>query len=190
MAVHNIADPALPLPQQIVVDTSLLLALRPTDDNPYVSVARSFVRRMQAHIAAYEMIAWLPLPVLQECWHIILANGLRRTWEGMPASSRAPNWLKAYKDQPDLLRPLLPDLSRFSDLLSAIPLTPVRLEDLALHGGTESLGKRLFDLITAYHLLPQDALILAQAERLGVNHVATLDREWRRATSFEVYTVA
>jgi len=37
-------------------------------------------------------------------------------------------------------------------------------------------------------LLPQDALILAEAERLGVLAVATLDRDWRRAAAFDVYT--
>jgi len=47
---------------------------------------------------------------------------------------------------------------------------------------------RLPHFITTYHLLPQDALILAQAERLGVYAVATLDRDWRRASAFDVYT--
>jgi predicted nucleic acid-binding protein len=42
--------------------------------------------------------------------------------------------------------------------------------------------------ITTYHLFPQDALILAHAERLGVYAVATLDRDWRRASAFDVYT--
>jgi len=37
-------------------------------------------------------------------------------------------------------------------------------------------------------LLPQDALILAEAERLGVLAVATLDQDWRRAAAFDVYT--
>ena len=37
-------------------------------------------------------------------------------------------------------------------------------------------------------LLPQDALILAEAERLGVYAVATLDRDWQRANAFDVYT--
>jgi predicted nucleic acid-binding protein len=38
------------------------------------------------------------------------------------------------------------------------------------------------------YLLPQDALILAEAERLGITAVATLDRDWRRVTEFDVYT--
>ena len=38
-------------------------------------------------------------------------------------------------------------------------------------------------------LLPQDVLILAEAERLGVYTVATLDRDWQRASAFDVYTL-
>jgi predicted nucleic acid-binding protein len=42
--------------------------------------------------------------------------------------------------------------------------------------------------ITTYHLLSQDALILAEAERLGVMAVATLDQDWRRVVQFDIYT--
>lgn len=31
-------------------------------------------------------------------------------------------------------------------------------------------------------------MILAEAERLGVKAVATLDSDWRRVTEFDVYT--
>ncbi len=188
MALYDIGDPAVPLPRQLVVDTSLLLALRPTDDNPHATAARAFIRRMGKQIAEYEMVAWLPLPVLQECYHVILANGLRRAWRAMDRAIRPPNWLKAYKDQPDLLRACTPELTRFRELLAAIPLTPVTPEDLVTSTVVEPLEKRLHYFITAYHLLPQDALILAQAERLGVQAVATLDRDWRRASPFDVYT--
>jgi len=125
--------------------------------------------------------------VLQECYHVILANGLRRIWGAMDPVTRPPNWLKAYKDQPDLLRACIPETTRFRELLAAIPLTPVRPEDLVTSTVTDLLEKRMRHFITAYYLLPQDALILAQAERLGVRAVATLDRDWRRANVFDVY---
>jgi predicted nucleic acid-binding protein len=188
MALYDLSDPAVPLPPQLVVDTSLLLSLRPGDDNPHAAAARTFIRRMGERIAAYELAAWLPVPVLQECYHVIMANGLRRTWETLDPTTRPPNWLKAYKDYPDLLKPCLPELSRFRDLLAAIPLTPVRPEDLAASGLDELLEDRMHYFITAYHLLSQDALILAEAERLGVTAVATLDQDWRRVVQFDVYT--
>ena len=77
---------------------------------------------------------------------------------------------------------------RFRELLAAIPLTPVHLEDLAASAPEGTLEDRLFYFIATYHLLPQDALILAEAERLGVPAVATLDLDWWRVVAFDVYT--
>ncbi len=188
MSLYNLADPAVTLPAQLVVDTSLLLALRPGDDNPHAAAARAFVRRLGERIAAYELVAWLPLPMLQECSHVILANGLRRVWEQLDPATRPPNWLKMYKDQPDRLQDCLPDLTRFRDLLAAIPLTVVRPEDLAAAPAAEPLEERMAHFVQTCRLLPQDALILAEAERLGVRAVATLDQDWRRVTGFDVYT--
>ena len=188
MAVYDLSDPSVPLPPQIVMDTSLLLALRPADDNPRTSAARAFVRRMEERIADLALVAWLPLSVVQECYHVILANGLRKAWEAMDPVGRPPNWLSAYKKRPELLKRCLPELARFRELLAAIPLTPVHPEDLAASPAAEPLEARMRHFISRYHLLPQDALILAEAERLGVAAVATLDREWRRATAFDVYT--
>ena len=62
---------------------------------------------------------------------------------------------------------------------------PEDLEDRDVPG---TLPERLRHFVTIYHLLPQDAMILAEAERLGVKAVATLDSDWRRVTEFDVYT--
>lgn len=104
MALYDLADPAVTLPQQLVIDSSLLLALRPGDDNPSAVAAQAFVRRLRTHIAAFEVVAWVPLPVLQECYHIILTHHLRRAWESLDPTVRLPNWLAMYKHQPELLR--------------------------------------------------------------------------------------
>ena len=42
--------------------------------------------------------------------------------------------------------------------------------------------------ISFQRLLSQDTLILAEAERLGVAAVATLDNDWQRVTEFAIYT--
>ena len=44
-------------------------------------------------------------------------------------------------------------------------------------------------ILRAITYLPSDALILAEAERLGVRAVATLDSDWRRVTEFDIYTI-
>jgi predicted nucleic acid-binding protein len=188
MALYDLTDPHLVLPSQLVVDTSLLLALRPADDNPHTVAARAFIRRISQQIAACTMVAWLPLPVLQECYHVILTNGLRRIWKTMERAIRPPTWLKAYKDQPDLLQVCFPELTRFRELLAAIPLTPATVGDLRNPTVVGSLEERMHHFITACNLLPQDALILAHTERLGVLAVATLDQDWQRVSQFDVYT--
>ena len=188
MALYDLADPAVPLPTQMVVDTSFLLALRPGDDNPHAEAARRFVRRMGEQITSYNLVAWLPLPVLQECYHVILANGLRHTWQAMDGTTRPSNWLKMYKDRPELLKTCLPEIERFRQLLVAIPLTLVRPEDLVASTGVDPLEDRFHHFISAYHLLPHDALILSEAERLRVLAVVTLDQDWRRVATFEIYT--
>lgn len=106
----------------------------------------------------------------------------------MDPASRPPNWLKAYKDEPDLLQTYVPEVVRFREMLAAIPVTPVYPEDLAIPRGTKSLDERMRHFISTYNLLAQDALILAHAERIGVSAVATLDRDWQRVSAFDIYT--
>jgi predicted nucleic acid-binding protein len=188
MALYDLADPALTLPPQLVLDSSLLLALRPGDDNPNALTVQGFVRRLRQQIAAYQMVAWLPRPVLQECYHVILANSLRRAWAAIDPVARPPNWLVMYKREPKLLEVGFVALAEFEEILSTIPLTLAQPEDLVISVDAKPLEERLRYFITAYYLLPQDAMILSEAERLGVMAVATLDLDWRRATAFDIYT--
>jgi predicted nucleic acid-binding protein len=187
MALHDLADSTTPLPGQVVLDSSLLLALRKGDDNPNARAAHQFIRRLGQQIAQYQAVAWLLIPVLQECYHVILSRSLRRSWESMGPENRRPNWLAAYKRQPELIAAGFDNLTRFDDILAAIPLTPAQPNDLLVTLDSQSLEDRMRHFITAYYLLPQDALILAEAERLGVTAIATLDSDWRRVAEFDIY---
>ncbi len=188
MALYNLADPATSLPGQLVLDSSLLLALRKGDDNPKAQAAHDFIRRLGQRIADRRTVAWLLLPVLQECYHVVLSRSLRRSWESLPPAVRPANWLAAYKHRPELLAAGFADLTSFDEILASIPITPVQPGDLDASHVRQSLEERVRHFIIAYYLLPQDALILAEAERLGVAAVATLDSDWRRVTEFDIYT--
>ncbi len=188
MALYDLADPTLALPSQLVLDTSFLLALRPGDDNPYAAAAQAFARRLRPAIAALELAAWIALPVLQECYHIILTGSLRRTWETLNPTARPANWLALYKRQPEILEQGLADLRRFDALLATIPVTFAYQQAPAPGSKVSTPDERLRYFIARYHLLPQDAMILAEAERLGVRAIATLDSDWRRVTEFDIYT--
>jgi len=79
--------------------------------------------------------------------------------------------LAAYKRQPELIAAGFDNLTSFGDILAAIPLTPAQPNDLLVTPDTQSLEDRMRHFITAYYLLPHDALILAEAERLGVTAI-------------------
>jgi predicted nucleic acid-binding protein len=78
-------------------------------------------------------------------------------------------------------------MERLDALLATFPVTPARPQDQT-SDIVGALDERLRHFIVRYHLLPQDALILAEAERLGVGAVATLDSDWRRVAEFDIYT--
>jgi predicted nucleic acid-binding protein len=189
MPLYDLADPTVPLPGQLVADTSLLLALRTGDDNPHAAAAYRFIARLGQAIANRSLILWLPTAVRQECYHIILSHALRRTWAGLDPATRPANWLAAYKQQPALLASGFADLATFDEILASIPVTPASSLPPDMLRSEQSPDGLMLHFITTYHLLPQDALILAECSRLGVTSVATLDSDWRRVTEFDVYTV-
>lgn len=188
MTLYDLADSNLSLPAQLIADSSLLLALRPEDDNPNSQAAYRFIESVGREADRFNTVLWLPTPVIQECYHIILSRSLRRVCAHLPLESRPPNWLAAYKQQPHLLAEGFADLEAFDEILASIPVTPI---DPILGGGERgaySVVERMRYFIQTYYLFPQDALILAEAERIGVKAVATLDKDWRRVAEFDIYT--
>ena len=188
MALHDLANSETILPSQIVLDTSFLLALRPLDDNPHAAAAQSFARRLRPCVQALELAVWLVMPVLQECYHIILTGKLRRVWQAMEPQARPANWLALYKQMPETLQKGFVEMEQFDTLLATFPVTLARPDDLLREPTAPLLEERLRYFIGRYHLLPQDALILAEAEQMGITAVATLDKDWRRVTEFDIYT--
>jgi predicted nucleic acid-binding protein len=187
MTLVDLADP-WPTPAQLVIDSSLLLALRKGDDNPRAAAAHRFIGSLGQQVLARQAVAWLLPSVLQECYHVILSRAIRRAWEVLPSATRPANWLAAYKHQPELLATGFADLTDFDAILAAIPITPAQPRDLDTVHVSQTLTERMRYFITTYNLLPQDALILAEAERLGVSAIATLDSDWRRVAEFDIYT--
>lgn len=187
MALHDLANIKV-APNQVVLDSSLLLALRKGDDNPRAAIAHRFVGWLGQQVINRQAAAWLLPSVLQECYHVILSRAIRRAWEALPSATRPANWLVAYKHKPELLATGFADLTDFDVILAAIPMTPAQPGDLDTIHLSQTLVERMRYFITTYNLLPQDALILAEAERLGVSAVATLDSDWRRVTEFDIYT--
>ena len=149
MALYDLADPTTPVPGQLVLDSSLLLALRKGDDNPKAEAAHGFIQRLGQQIADRKTVAWLLIPVLQECYHVILSRSLRRSWAGIAPAVRPANWLAAYKHRPELLAAGFADLTSFDEILASIPITPVQPEDLDALQVTHPLEERVRHFIIA-----------------------------------------
>ena len=178
-ALMNLADPQVPLPDILVVDTSLLLVLRSGSRQRHQAAVQTFLRRVGNECLDGNMLCLAPTLVLEECYFKIIQGHIERI-------TRA--WHQHYKNNPQVIQQSVAAITRFHQRVLAIPITIVTPEDLALTQPSNTLEERMRHFVSTCNLLPKDAYILAVAERLGVDNVATLDSDWQRATQFTVYT--
>ena len=168
------------MPDCLVVDASLLLVLRSGSRHYHKTSAVSFLQRVASECLAGNMICLAPTLVLEECYFKIVQTSI--------AGLTSSYWHQHYKSNPQVIQQSIPAITAFYQMVQALPVTIVTSEDLALTQPGDTLEERMRHFISAYNLLPKDAYILAVAERLGVNDVATLDSDWQRATQFTVHT--
>lgn len=107
----------------------------------------------------------------------------------MDAAPPGVHWHQHYKNDPSCMIGVSPKLSHFYRLLMGFPFHITEPEDTAARGLWTPLSVRIGEIMRDYLLLSKDANIFAEAERLGVKTVATLDRDWQRASGFTVITV-
>ena len=182
----DIGDPALPLPEFLVLDASIVLELTPDPINPHPHhlLAVNFLHRLQ--LAAQEGRAKpiLPLLAFEECYFKLCKRVLTAYGQlaGVP-------WHVYYKTNPLSIRGIHPVLMQFYQTLLTFPVEITEPEDLAIHprGREPLLSSRIGDLLQQFSILPKDATIFSEAERLGIYTVATLDSDWSRADSFTVF---
>lgn len=183
---QDIYDTSLQLPSFLVFDASLILELSPDSykAHPHHSVAVSFLKRVKSAIRARKVIALLPIPALAECYHVLC----RRVIAPQARASGTANWLDYYKKNPTVISKALPSINMFYKLLQAIPVEIPEPEALALSQPSTALllADRVSDFMGRFSILAKDAMIIGEAERLGVFTLATLDGDWRRADGFTV----
>lgn len=182
MPTVNLADPHAPLPDYLVVDASLLLVLLSGSSHPHRAAATAFLHRVGNECLNGNMVCLAPTLVLEECYFKIIQWYIKKRLA-------SASWHQYYKKKPQVIQQCIARITAFHQLVAALPVAIVTPEDLALTQPTNTLEERMRHFISAYNLLPKDAYILAVAERLGVDDVATLDHDWKRAsTQFTVYT--
>lgn len=179
--LRDMGDVSLSLPDYLILDTSVvyLLITPPTDERE--ATALSFLKRISQEASNGNILLLVPVVVLEECYFKIIQQGYE--------SGGYKKWhTDGYKAHPELIASFIPALENLRQVLSALPAILIDPNDLL---SSESLPDPLETLmlrnIQRFNLLPADSSILAEAERLGVNHLATLDKDWDRAEGFVVY---
>ena len=185
----NIDDPNIQFPEFIVLDASIVLELRPRPSrHKYHNSAVNFFRRLQPLAINGQVMPLLPLLALEECYfkicQAIILNFIAN-------NKIQDKWHKYYKQNPQIIQNSIQDLQTFYNILRTFPIVIVEPEDLAVLpiGTKPRLADKMKDFINEYLILPKDATILGNAERLGIDTVVTLDSDWIRADGFTVITV-
>jgi hypothetical protein len=130
----------------------------------------------------------LPLLAFEECLFKICVLQIKTHIQNIGLNI---DWKRYYKQNPQVLLHTQRTIDNFCQILHAFPIIVTEPEDLAIYPiDTEArLADRMKDLIYKFLVLPKDATILGEAERLGIDTVVTLDNDWTRADGFSVITI-
>ena len=180
----DIADASFSLPEFIVLDASLVLELRPGSTTGHTRhiLATNFLTRLSSAAQGGSVKTILPLLAFEECYFKLCQ------WTLRPLCGPGITWHEYYKRNPNALAGAVPRLRTFHRILLAFPMEITEPEDTAIQprGRAPIRSNRIGEFIDRFSVLPRDATILSEAERLGINTVATLDGDWKRATGFTV----
>jgi len=180
--IRDISDPNLPFPDFLILDTSLLLEL--VANIPHHNqheIAVNFLYRLRGGASRDEVIPIIPYLVLEEFYFKICRLYLDSVRGQLP-------WDQYYKRYPQCMSTnIQPILIHYYHLLQAFPIIILEPEDLSLNRGMLSIADCMTNYIGKFQILPKDATILSEANRVGIFQVATLDRDFERADGFTIF---
>ncbi len=201
MPLIDIADPHCKLPDVLILDASVLLELRSSTKTGggryYVT---QFLKRISKESLSGNILCLTPVSTLDECYFMILKTAYEneltthrvRLQNKYPAK-RTITWHDLYKDSSHLIGKFMPVLEQFRAILVGIPLVFIEPEDLvgtkAIVATQPSIEERMRHYIYSVPILPTDAHFLAVAERLNVDAIATLDKDFHGLSSWKIYTI-
>jgi hypothetical protein len=202
--ILDLGDPNLSLPEFLLLDASILLEVRSVPGvslSPRGTIATQFLRRMQQACLDGNTIPLVCPLTLEECYFKIIqwqymndpSLGAQRATIAA-TQGKQPNrvsWHDLYKSRPQQISYYVPALQAFFQWVIAIPLTVLEPRDLVSPDATPlPIEEQMRNSIQSCCILPRDAYLVAIADRLGVYHIATLDKDFERlGTEFTVYTL-
>jgi len=177
-SLHDMGDASTPLPELIILDTSVLLEL----SNRSHPEALSFLGRLTQQALRGNALILVPLLVMEECYFKLI--------QGQYEKAGYKQWYhEGYKAHPEQIAVFGPLLSVFEQGVLSLPAVITGPDDLIVSSDSAMLPlhQKMLENIRDFQVLPKDAYIVAEAQRLGVTDMATLDKDWDRFDGFTVY---
>lgn len=172
--LHDIADPQVSIPRELLLDTSLLLEAIWRKKQ----LAIASLMRLSRAALARQTVLLVPLLVMEECYFKLIEYHYRQ--------SGYSQWhTEGYKKQPDLIEACWPQLDEFRRQVQSLPAVIAPGSHPA--AVPFDLHRAMLENVRKFWLLPKDAYIAAEGERLEVRALATLDSDFDRLTGFAVY---
>ena len=174
----------LHLPTLLVLDASILLeGVLPNNQNVRHQQGIDFLHLLQTEAKNGNTMGLLPLLAYEECLFKIIQIELKDN----PINDK--RWHDKYKEFPDLIAQTKNTVDRFNSFLKAFPISIIEPEDLTVGDSPSSVkfSEKINHYIYSCNILPKDATILSSADRLGITHIATMDKDFERVDGFTVY---
>lgn len=172
-------------PDYIILDSSILLSLHPKFRKKDQKHIIAFLKKIQNLSYNNGLIAAAPTIVLEECYFKIIQLYIE--------STKSPlgfvHWHEKYKKNPGIINGCKKEIEDFFNQLMKIPVIPITIDMMHNSKIDINLEVPMRNNIFSYSLLPKDALILAVSECLEIDSIATLDSDYLRVTSLNIFTV-
>lgn len=185
--ILDISNPNIHFPDFIVLDASIILELTPSPSysHNHHTLAVNLFNRLRPLAQQGQVMLLLPLLAFEECLFKLCEKEIRAQ------TPQQVSWHEFYKNNPQVILGSRQIIDSFCTILRGFPIDIVEPEDLSILpiGTAPKLQDRMVEMLFNFQVLPKDATILSTAERLGVDTVISLDRDWQRADGFTVITV-
>jgi predicted nucleic acid-binding protein len=197
--VFDLSDPAILLPNSFLVDTNIvyeriIATLVPRVPRSTVSLQRlqqlalnaSRVTDFFERLRAQDTIGLVGPATYLELIHLVIRELLEQY--GNTINPKL-SWLRVYKDHPSVLPTMKPILVRIHSALANAGLVFLSPKQLLPIDPRTPYVSQLIDLCCSYALDTGDVELLIEAQRLGIDAIATMDGDFQRAAAdFDIYT--
>jgi predicted nucleic acid-binding protein len=182
--LFDLNDATVLLPDLFIVDTNILIDrfLTQISNAPQSQYAANLFQRLRT-----ESKTGLVTPtIVNEFLHHAIGLYVKQ-W--MVKQGARGSWTIFYKNNPTISQRFQTRLEQLVALISANNILFLTPNDISLMTQGASYTDRVIELCCFYGLDTNDAVILLEAERIGVDGIVSMDRDLRNSIAdFNIYT--